>query len=65
MLTENWETLADIARRTGIRGEEVIEAVRLEMKAGRASLRFIEDSGVKITQIQKKRGENYDESTSN
>ena len=54
MLTENWETLADIARRTGIRGEEVIEAVRLEMKAGRASLRFIEDSGVKITQIQKK-----------
>ncbi len=65
MLTENWETLADIARRTGIRGEEVIEAVRLEMKAGRASLRFIEDSGVKITQIQKKEEKTNDESTSN
>jgi hypothetical protein len=57
MLTENWETLADIARRTGIRAEEVIEAVRLEIKAGRASLRFMEYQGVKITQIQK-RGDN-------
>lgn len=56
MLTDKWETLADIARRTGIRAEEAIEAVRLEMQAGRANLRFIECQGVKITQIQK-RGE--------
>lgn len=53
MLTENWETLGDISRRTSMRGEEVIEAVRIEMKAGRASLRFIEDHGVKITQIKR------------
>lgn len=53
MLSDQWETLADIAKRTGFRGEEVIEAVRIEMKAGRASLRFIEDHGVKITQIKR------------
>lgn len=54
MLTDKWETLADVARRTGIRGEEVIEIVRQQFAQGQVSCRFIEAGGVKITEIRKK-----------
>ncbi|HNW10783.1 MAG TPA: hypothetical protein PKI71_05395 [Candidatus Rifleibacterium sp.] len=57
MLASNeWETLGDISRRTGARGEEVIEDARRALEAKAVSFRFIEDNGVTIMQIQK-RGE--------
>lgn len=58
MLASNeWETLGDISRRTGVRGEEVIEIVRQELRSGLANLRLVEDNGVTITQIQKRQEE--------
>lgn len=58
MLASNeWETLGDISRRTGVRGEEVIEIVRQELRSGLANLRLVEDGGVTITQIQKRQEE--------
>lgn len=54
MLTKEWETLADIAKRTGFRGEDVIEIVREKFAAGEVSCRFVEAGGVKITEIRKK-----------
>jgi uncharacterized protein YnzC (UPF0291/DUF896 family) len=58
MLASNeWETLGDISRRTGVRGEEVIEIVRQELRSGLANLRIVDDSGVTITQIQKRQEE--------
>lgn len=58
MLASNqWETLGDISRRTGIRGEEVVEDVRAALDAKEVHFRFIECEGVKIMQIQKKQEE--------
>lgn len=54
MLSDQWETLADVARRTGIRGEDVIEIVRQQFAAGQVSCRFVESGGVKVTEIRKK-----------
>lgn len=57
MLASNeWETLGDISRRTGVRGEEVIMDARKALDEKAVSFRFIEDNGVTIMQI-KKRGE--------
>lgn len=57
MLSDKWETLADIAKRTGFRGEEVIEDARAALNSRAVSFRFIECEGVKIMQIQKKQEE--------
>jgi len=54
MLTGEWETLGEISKRTGIRGEEVIEKVKAEYQAGQAECRFDEIGGVKITQFRKR-----------
>jgi hypothetical protein len=54
MLSDKWETLADIAKRTGFRGEDVIEIIREKFAAGEVSCRFVESGGVKITEIRKK-----------
>lgn len=54
MLTDNWETLADIAKRTGFRGEDVIEIVRELFAQGQVSCRFVEAGGVKVTEVRKK-----------
>lgn len=54
MLSDKWETLADIAKRTGFRGEDVIEIVREKFAAGEVSCRFVEAGGVKITEVRKK-----------
>jgi hypothetical protein len=54
MLSDKWETLADIAKRTGFRGEDVIEIVRELFAAGQVSCRFVEAGGVKVTEMRKK-----------
>lgn len=54
MLSDKWETLADIAKRTGFRGEDVIEIVRELFAQGQVSCRFVEAGGVKVTEVRKK-----------
>jgi ribosomal 30S subunit maturation factor RimM len=56
LLTNEWETLGDISKRTGVRGEIVVEVVKEEYQSGRAYCRMVEDGGVKITQFQKRGG---------
>lgn len=58
MLASNeWETLGDISRRTGVRGEEVIKDMQEQWAAKTIAARFLECEGVKIMQIQKKQEE--------
>jgi hypothetical protein len=54
MLSDQWETLADIAKRTGFRGEDVIEIIREKFAAGEVSCRFVESGGVKITEVRRR-----------
>lgn len=58
MLSDKWETLADIAKRTGFRGEDVIEIVRELFAQGQVSCRFVEAGGVKITEVRRREHKN-------
>jgi hypothetical protein len=54
VLTNEWETLAEVAARTGADPVKVVDAVKVLFRAGEASCRFMEAGGVKITEIRKK-----------
>lgn len=54
MLTNEWETLKEIAKRTGQSGEQVSDSIKTEFRSGRVEIKFDEIAGIKITQFRKK-----------
>lgn len=50
MVTENWETLAEIQRRTGAKPDDVISCVKTGYANGEVICRFDEQDGVKVAE---------------
>jgi len=52
MLTDRWETLSEVADRTGKTPEEVVETVRKAFQLRQAECRMGYRDGVQITEIR-------------
>jgi hypothetical protein len=50
VVTENWETLAEIQRRTGAKADDVISSVKTGYANGEVICRFDEQDGVKVAE---------------
>lgn len=50
MVTENWETLSEIKKRTGAKADDVISGVQEAFQSGIAECRFEDRAGVKIAE---------------